>query len=281
MEPKQNTPKERVDTLLVQKGYFDSREKAKRAIMAGLVFSQSEKIDKPGIKIPVDTLLTVKGSPVPYVSRGGLKLEKAIQSFQLNLQDKIVLDIGASTGGFTDCALKHGAKLVYAVDVGYGQLDWSLRNNDRVIVMERTNFRYSKPEDFPYGQPDLATIDVSFISLGLILPVLYDILKPHGMAVVLIKPQFEAGKEKVGKKGLVKDPLVHEEVLNKVLHQALDLGFLIKGLDYSPITGGEGNIEFLAALIRTEGEKVEKTDQEMAVWRPVISQVVKQAHHAL
>ncbi|QZT32660.1 TlyA family RNA methyltransferase [Caldalkalibacillus thermarum TA2.A1] len=281
MKPKQYAPKERVDTLLVQKGYFDSREKAKRAIMAGLVFSHSERIDKPGMKIPIDTPLTVKGSPIPYVSRGGLKLEKAIQSFKLDLQNKVVVDVGASTGGFTDCALKHGAKLVYALDVGYGQLDWSLRNDERVIIMERTNFRYCKVDDFKHGQPDVATVDVSFISLGLILPVLYDILKPCGVAVVLIKPQFEAGKEKVGKKGLVKDPCVHEEVITNVLQQALAEGFFIKGIDYSPITGGEGNIEFLAALSKAEPGVKEQTEQGIDAWRPVIGQVVKQAHLSL
>jgi 23S rRNA (cytidine1920-2'-O)/16S rRNA (cytidine1409-2'-O)-methyltransferase len=226
--------KERIDVLLVHRGFFDSREKAKRAIMAGLVFSNTERLEKPGTKIGYDAPLEVKGSPLKYVSRGGLKLEKAIEAFQLDFQDKSVLDIGASTGGFTDCALQHGAKIVYALDVGYGQLDWKLRSDERVVVMERTNFRYVKGEDLSAGLPQMATIDVSFISLGLILPVLYPLLLPNSDVVALVKPQFEAGREQVGKKGVVRDPNVHKEVLKKTVSMALALGYHIKGLSFSP-----------------------------------------------
>jgi 23S rRNA (cytidine1920-2'-O)/16S rRNA (cytidine1409-2'-O)-methyltransferase len=243
--------KERIDVLLVHRGFFDSREKAKRAIMAGLVFSNTERLEKPGTKIDYDAPLAVKGSPLKYVSRGGLKLEKAIEAFQLDFQDKSVLDIGASTGGFTDCALQHGAKIVYALDVGYGQLDWKLRSDERVVVMERTNFRYVKGEDLSAGLPQMATIDVSFISLGLILPVLYPLLLPNSDVVALVKPQFEAGREQVGKKGVVRDPNVHKEVLKKTVSMALALGYHVKGLSFSPITGGEGNIEFLLILSKT------------------------------
>jgi len=238
--------KERLDVLLVERGFFESREKAKGAIMAGLVFAGGERIDKPGTKIPRDAELTVKGSTHPYVSRGGLKLEKALKTWGIDLTDAIVLDIGASTGGFTDCALQNGASYVYAVDVGYNQLDWRLRNDPRVHVMERTNFRYMQPGDLPGPKPTFATIDVSFISLKLILPPLHALLAAGGEAVALIKPQFEAGKEKVGKSGVVRDPQVHREVLEHVLRFADDAGFGLLGLTFSPITGGEGNIEFLA-----------------------------------
>lgn len=276
----QSTPKERVDLLLVQKGFFSTREQAKRAIMAGLVFSQSERIDKPGTKVPVTAPLIVKGSPSPYVSRGGLKLEKAIRSFQLDLKDKIVLDVGASTGGFTDCALKHGAKLVYAVDVGYGQLAWSLRNDPRVIVMERTNFRYAKREDFTHGTPDFACVDVSFISLRLIFVPLYEVLKPESFAVVLVKPQFEAGKGQVGKKGVVKNPRVHREVLELTRHHALQSGFEWRGVDYSPLKGAEGNVEFLALLYKAE-KCVHPNAEDDEYWKREFEKVVTQAHHDL
>lgn len=242
--------KERIDMLLVHRGFFDSREKAKRAVMAGLVFSKTERIDKPGTKVDCDLPIEVKGSPLKYVSRGGLKLEKAVQTFNIDLQDKYVIDIGASTGGFTDCALQHGAKLVYALDVGYGQLDWKLRSDERVIVMERTNFRYVKAEDLDQGLPDMATIDVSFISLRLILPVLFPLLKPNSQVVALIKPQFEAGREQVGKKGIIREPSIHREVIQKTINMASSVGYHITGIDYSPITGGEGNIEFLLVLTK-------------------------------
>ncbi|MGG1313572.1 MULTISPECIES: TlyA family RNA methyltransferase [Cohnella] len=238
--------KERLDVLLVEQGYFESREKAKAAIMAGLVQVGAERIDKAGTKVPRDAVITVKGAAHPYVSRGGLKLEKAIRYFGLRLEGAVMLDIGASTGGFTDCALRHGASLVYAVDVGYNQLDWSLRRDERVRVMERTNFRYMTSDQLDGPQPGFATIDVSFISLKLILPTLAKLLKPGGETVALIKPQFEAGREQVGKSGVVRDPAVHEAVLCEVLEHAATLGFRLQGLTFSPITGGEGNIEFLA-----------------------------------
>jgi 23S rRNA (cytidine1920-2'-O)/16S rRNA (cytidine1409-2'-O)-methyltransferase len=264
--------KERIDVLLVQRGFFDSREKAKRAIMAGLVFSKTERLEKAGTKIDYDTPLEVRGTALKYVSRGGLKLEKAINSFNLDFQDKNVLDIGASTGGFTDCALQHGAKIVYALDVGYGQLDWKLRSDERVIVMERTNFRYVKHEDLSAGLPQMATIDVSFISLRLILPVLYPLLLPNSDIVALVKPQFEAGREQVGKKGVVRDSKVHEGVLTKTVSMALELGYHIKGISFSPITGGEGNIEFLLILSNTA------MDESSVNYQTLIQQTVEQAH---
>lgn len=240
--------KERIDVLLVEQGYFDSREKAKAAIMAGLVLSGSERIEKAGTKVPRDIPITVKGSIHPYVSRGGLKLEKALNVFGIDLAGRVMLDIGSSTGGFTDCALQHGASYVYAIDVGYNQLDWSLRNDDRVNVKERTNFRYMTPEDLDGPVPDFASIDVSFISLKIILPPLLQLLKRPADIAALIKPQFEAGREKVGKSGVVRDAKVHQEVIESILNYATELGFSIKGLTFSPITGGEGNIEFLAHL---------------------------------
>ncbi|MCF6094436.1 TlyA family RNA methyltransferase [Microaerobacter geothermalis] len=237
--------KERLDVLLVEGGHFSSREQAKRAIMAGLVFVNNEKSDKPGMKVSSDVKIRVKSPLHPFVSRGGLKLQKAIEQFHIDFKDKVVIDIGASTGGFTDCALQYRAKKVYAVDVGYGQLAWSLRQDPRVIVMERTNFRYLKKEDLSGEPPDVATIDVSFISLSLIFPVLAEILRKPGEMIALIKPQFEAGREHVGKNGLVKDPKIHYQVIKKVIHQADKSGFRLQGLHYSPIKGGEGNIEFL------------------------------------
>jgi 23S rRNA (cytidine1920-2'-O)/16S rRNA (cytidine1409-2'-O)-methyltransferase len=241
-----SSDKERLDILLVEQGYFESREKAKAAIMAGLVFANEEPVDKAGTKISRTAAIKVKGAVHPYVSRGGLKLEKALKLFDIHLQDAVMLDIGASTGGFTDCALQNGAAYVYAVDVGYNQLDWSLRKDDRVNVMERTNFRYTKREDLAGPSPDFATIDVSFISLRIILPPLKEILGDRGSVVALIKPQFEAGRDKVGKSGVIRDPQVHKDVLTEVLSFAAAIGFHLKGLTYSPITGGEGNIEFLA-----------------------------------
>jgi 23S rRNA (cytidine1920-2'-O)/16S rRNA (cytidine1409-2'-O)-methyltransferase len=241
-----SSDKERLDILLLEQGYFESREKAKAAIMAGLVFADEEPADKAGMKISRKAVLKVKGALHPYVSRGGLKLEKALKQFDIDLTGAAMLDIGASTGGFTDCALQNGASSVYAVDVGYNQLDWSLRNDERVHVMERTNFRYTKMEDLNGPRPTFASIDVSFISLRIILPPLKEILLDQGSVVALIKPQFEAGREKVGKSGVVRDPDVHVDVLSTVLSFAEELGFRLKGLTYSPITGGEGNIEFLA-----------------------------------
>lgn len=239
------TKKERVDVLLVEQGLIETREKAKRAIMAGIVYANEDRIDKPGEKIEVDTPLQIKGKVMPYVSRGGYKLEKALQTFDLSVQDKKMIDIGSSTGGFTDCALQNGAKLSYAVDVGYNQLAWKIRQDERVVVMERTNFRYVTPADLTEGMPEFASIDVSFISLELILPVLKTLLVLNSDVVALIKPQFEAGREQVGKKGIVRDKKVHEQVIHKILDFAMKEGYDVKGLTFSPITGGDGNIEFL------------------------------------
>jgi 23S rRNA (cytidine1920-2'-O)/16S rRNA (cytidine1409-2'-O)-methyltransferase len=247
-----SSDKERLDVLLVERGYYESREKAKAAIMAGLVLVDDHPVDKAGTKISRAAKLKVKGAAHPYVSRGGLKLEKALREFGIDLAGAVMLDIGASTGGFTDCALRSGAVYVYAIDVGYNQLDWSLRNDPRVQVMERTNFRYVEPKDLQGPQPTFATIDVSFISLKLILPPLLKLLSADGGAVALIKPQFEAGREKVGKSGVIRDPEVHKEVIVSVLGFAQEIGLRIKGLTYSPIKGGEGNVEFLAYLSRAE-----------------------------
>lgn len=251
--------KERIDVLLVEQGFFESREKAKAAIMAGLVYGDTERIEKAGTKIPRETQLTVKGAIHPYVSRGGLKLAKAINTFGLEMNGRVMLDIGASTGGFTDCALQNGAAYVYAIDVGYNQLDWSLRNHERVNVKERMNFRYMTPEDLDGPAPDFASIDVSFISLKLILPPLKTLLQRPADIAALIKPQFEAGREKVPKTGVVRDAKVHQEVLEQVLSFASEEGFRIKGLTFSPITGGEGNIEFLVHFrLDAEGEEDEQ-----------------------
>lgn len=263
--------KERVDVLLVERGLFETREKAKRAIMAGLVFSAETRIDKAGEKVSIDAPLEVKGNVLKYVSRGGLKLEKALQIFDMSVDGKMMLDIGSSTGGFTDCALQHGAKHCYALDVGTNQLAWKLRSDERVTVMEKTNFRYSKKEDFTKGLPDFATIDVSFISLSLILPVLYDILLPGGDVMALVKPQFEAGKEQVGKKGIVKDPKVHLAVLEKTAAEAEKIGFVLKDASFSPITGGEGNIEFLFHLVKP------KEDEQIPSFTN-FKEIVEQAH---
>lgn len=243
------TPKERVDIMLVERGLCETREKAKRAIMAGLVFTNEVRIDKAGEKIAVDAPLQVKGSQLKYVSRGGLKLEKALDIFDMSVDGKLMLDIGSSTGGFTDCALQNGARHCYALDVGSNQLAWKIRSDERVTVMEKTNFRYTKPEDLVEGLPEFATIDVSFISLSLILPVLKTVLVPGGDVMALVKPQFEAGKENVGKGGIVRDPKIHLAVLEQTAKMATELGFVVKDASYSPITGGEGNIEFLFHLV--------------------------------
>ncbi len=267
--------KERIDTLLVKQGFFDSREKAQRAIMAGLVLVKKERIDKPGTKVNNEDTIEVKGNPLPYVGRGGLKLEKALQVFDFDVKDKIMIDIGSSTGGFTDCALQNGASKVYAVDVGYNQLAWKLRQDSRVEVMERTNFRYAVLDDFNQGQPERATIDVSFISLTKILPALKDILALDGEAIALIKPQFEAGRGEVGKRGIVKDPKIHQSVLSEILIFAQALGFELKGLDYSPITGGDGNIEFIAHFHLPSDKNNEQDSDKNRDW---IREVVKKAH---
>ena len=240
--------KERVDVLLVERGLIDTREKAKRSIMAGLVYTNEERLDKPGEKVDRDIPLTIKGKLIPYVSRGGLKLEKALKEFDVDVKDKILLDIGASTGGFTDCALQNGARMSYALDVGYNQLAWKLRQDERVVVMERTNFRYVTPADLEKGMPNMASIDVSFISLKLILPVLKTLLVSESDVIALVKPQFEAGRDQVGKKGIVRDPKVHEQVLQKMIDFSCQQGYHCMNVSYSPITGGDGNIEFLLHL---------------------------------
>lgn len=240
--------KERLDVILYNRGLFESREKAKAAIMAGMVYVSGERSDKPGLSCDLECEIEIKGKPIPYVSRGGLKLEKAISEFGIELDGLTCVDVGASTGGFTDVMLKNGAVKVYSVDVGYGQLAWELRNDPRVICMERTNFRYVTNEQIK--EPiDFGSADVSFISLKLILPPLKALLKPGGKVVCLIKPQFEAGRSKVGKKGVVKDPKIHEEVICEIMKAATDMGFSVAGLSFSPITGPEGNIEYLLYLI--------------------------------
>jgi len=246
--------KSRLDLLLVKKGLAESREKAKALIMAGKVFHQSLRLDKPGMMVEEDYDLSVKGEIHRFVSRGGLKLAKAIKEFGLNLQDKVIADIGASTGGFTDCSLQNGAARVYAIDVGYGQLDWKLRSDQRVIVLERTNARYLNEETLP-EKVDWIVCDVSFISLTKLFPAMLAILKDSGEIMALIKPQFEAGPENVGKHGVVRDPQVHIKVLENVLQEALKTGLSIKGLSFSPIRGPEGNIEFLVWLQKAGSEK--------------------------
>ena len=247
--------KTRLDVLLVERGLQETRQKAQATIMSGLVYVNNQKVDKVGTPVANDAEIEVRGNALKYVSRGGLKLEKAMTSFALSLTGCICSDIGASTGGFTDCMLQNGAKKVYAVDVGYGQLDWKLRNDERVVCMERTNARYLDHEQIP-DELDFASIDVSFISLKLILPAVHNVLKPGGHVACLVKPQFEAGREKVGKKGVVRDPSVHLEVLQNFLIHAKESGFTVLDLTYSPIRGPEGNIEYLGYL--ESGEWVEK-----------------------
>jgi len=245
--------KERVDVLAYRQGLFETREQAKRGVMAGLVIAAAngQRFDKPGEKIDAATELRLKGEKLRYVSRGGLKLEKALQVFDISITDRVTLDIGASTGGFTDVMLQHGAKLVYAVDVGTNQLAWKLRQDERVVSMEQFNFRYAQRTDFEQ-EPSFASIDVSFISLSLILPALHEILARDGQVVALIKPQFEAGKEKVGKGGIVRERAVHEEVLSRILQVAYDCKLYLHGLTFSPIKGTEGNIEFLGYFTKSE-----------------------------
>ncbi len=260
--------RQRIDILLVEREFFTSRERAKRALMSGIVFVDNQRVDKPGTKVSTNAEIEVKGNTIPYVSRGGLKLEKAIDEFNLQLNKKTAMDVGASTGGFTDCMLQNGAKKVYSIDVGYGQLDWKLRSDDRVICMERTNIRYVKPEDIK-DSIDFASIDVAFISLKLVLPVVKNIVKENGEIVFLIKPQFEAGRGKVGKKGVVRDIKVHREVIEDILNFSLDLGLSIEGLTFSPITGPEGNIEFLAYTVNSpskEDYNVEKVSNDIVTY---------------
>ncbi|MCR4892587.1 MAG: TlyA family RNA methyltransferase [Lachnospiraceae bacterium] len=264
--------KKRLDVLLLERGISSSREEAKRCIMAGEVYVNGQKEDKPGSSFAEDVSVEYRGKKLAYVSRGGLKLEKALQVFPLELQDRICMDIGASTGGFTDCMLQSGAAKVYSIDVGYGQLSWKLRNDPRVVSMEKTNFRYLKPQDLE-DTPSFASADVSFISLDKILPPAYEILSPSAEMVCLIKPQFEAGREKVGKKGVVRDPKVHLEVILRTLECASSIGFRVCGLDYSPVRGPEGNIEYLLYL--RKGEETE------VISVPNAEAVVEAAHEAL
>ncbi len=243
--------KERLDMLLVKRGLYPSREKAKAAIMAGVVFIDGQKSDKAGNLVDTEADVFIKENLCPYVSRGGLKLEKSIREFALALQDRVCMDIGASTGGFTDCMLQNGARKVYAIDVGYGQLDWKLRSDPRVVNMEKCNVRYLDT-DVITEPVDFISIDVSFISLKLIFPVAAKVLAEDGRIVCLVKPQFEAGREQVGKKGIVRDKKVHEEVIENVIGYARENGFYPCGLTFSPVTGAKGNIEYLLALSKTE-----------------------------
>ena len=258
--------KERVDVLAYKQGLFDTREQAKRGVMAGLVVAviNGERFDKPGEKIDETTELKLKGEKLKYVSRGGLKLEKALNQFGLSVEGKIAIDIGASTGGFTDVMLQNGASQVFSVDVGTNQLAWKLRNDPRVVSMEQFNFRYAEPDDFEVT-PSFASIDVSFISLDLILPALHRILAENGQVVALVKPQFEAGREQIGKNGIIKDPKIHLAVLEKVAAFAGTHGFAVMGVDYSPIQGGHGNIEFLMYLEKKEEKTKPTTEQLEAV----------------
>ena len=248
--------KKRLDILTYEQGLADSREKAKAIIMSGDIFVNGQREDKPGATFEEDVQIEFKGKKLKYVSRGGLKLEKAMSSFPIKLDGCTCMDVGASTGGFTDCMLQCGASKVYAVDVGYGQLDWKLRNDKRVVCMEKTNARFLSPEIIP--EPiDFVSIDVSFISLTLILGAVKTTLKDSGEVVCLIKPQFEAGKDKVGKKGVVREKSVHIEVIEKVVDYALSIGYSVKGLDFSPVKGPEGNIEYLLYIANKAGEKAD------------------------
>ena len=279
--------KKRLDVLLVEQGLADSREKAKAIIMSGIVYVENEKEDKAGSTFEETSRIEVRGKTLPYVSRGGLKLEKAMKSFPITLEGSICMDVGASTGGFTDCMLQSGAKTVFAVDVGHGQLDWKLRNDPRVVCMEKTNIRYVTKEQIDGTELDFASIDVSFISLTKVLPPVYDMLRDGGEVVALIKPQFEAGREKVGKKGVVRDKSVHEEVIVKILDYAPTLGFQVLGLTYSPVKGPEGNIEYLVWLRKGGNAPADGTEAEQLTGdesgTPDISakRVVEESHAAL
>lgn len=243
--------KERLDVLLVKRNLASSREKAKAIIMSGNVYVEGQKEDKPGTTFPDESRIEVRGNTLPYVSRGGLKLEKALKNFDVNVEGKVCTDVGSSTGGFTDCMLQNGAVKVFAIDVGRGQLDWKLRQDERVVCMEKTNIRYVTPEDL--GEPiDFSSIDVSFISLTKVLLPIRNYLKEDGQIVALIKPQFEAGREKVGKKGVVREKSTHYEVIELVLSYAVSIGFKVLNLDFSPIKGPEGNIEYLVHLQKTD-----------------------------
>ena len=262
--------KKRLDVLLVERLYAETRSKAQAIIMSGNVYVNGQKADKPGTSFEETVEIEVRGAVCPYVSRGGLKLEKALRDFGVKPEGFVCSDSGASTGGFTDCLLQQGAKKVFAIDVGYGQLDWKIRNDERVVVMERTNIRNVTPEDL--GEPlDLSVIDVSFIGLEIVLPAVKNLLKPTGQVLCLIKPQFEAGKENVGKKGVVRDPKIHKMVLDNFVNLAKSLNFNILGLTFSPVKGPEGNIEFLGHLTLADASGIE----------PDTADVVAQAHKTL
>lgn len=263
--------KKRADIVLFEKGLVESREKGKRLIMEGIVFIGTLRVDKPGEKIDENAEVYIKGDQISYASRGGLKLEKAIEDFNLDLKDNIAMDIGASTGGFTDCMLQNGVKKVYALDVGYGQLDWKLRNDPRVVVMERTNIRDVKPKEIE-DVLDFISIDVSFISLKLVLPIAKTLLKEDGELVALVKPQFEAGKERVGKKGIIRDDKVHRDVLESIFEFSEEIGFGVQDISYSPVTGAKGNIEFLIYL---------KMNKESSINKNFVDTIVKEAHSKL
>jgi len=268
--------KERIDVLLTNRKIFSSRNKAQRAIMAGEVYVDDKLVDKPGTKVLADAEIEIKGDSLPYVSRGGLKLEKALKIFDVNPSGKEAIDIGASTGGFTDCLLQNGAKKVYAVDVGYGQLAWKLRQDERIEVIERTNFRYIESEKLPVKVPLIVT-DVSFISLRLIIPKALEFLTEEGDIIALIKPQFEAGKDKVGKKGIVNDKKIHQEVITKLSQFFDDHDLILKDLDFSPITGASSkNIEYLIHLQNTKGY-----ENDLFKWGKKIEEVIDRAHREL
>lgn len=264
--------KKRLDILVYEKGFTDSREKAKAIIMAGQVYVDNQKADKCGTSYDENSKIEVRGKTLRYVSRGGLKLEKAMNNFDFELKDKITMDIGASTGGFTDCMLQNGAKKVYSIDVGYGQLAWTLRNDPRVVNLERTNMRKVTNEQVP-DAIDFFSIDVSFISLKLILPVARRLMAENAQAVCLIKPQFEAGREKVGKKGVVRNPDVHIEVVQSIIDFCLENGFDVLNLDYSPIKGPEGNIEYLI--------HIQKSDSPKLLTATTAQQLVEKSHNEL
>lgn len=274
--------RERLDVLLVNRGLVESREKAKAVIMTGNVFVNDQREDKAGQKFPEDVYIEIRGKKLKFVSRGGYKLDKALQVFPISLEDCVCMDVGSSTGGFTDCMLQNGAKFVYAVDVGTNQLAWKLRQDERVRAMEQTNIRYVTPEDI--GETvDFVSIDVAFISLTKVLLPVRELMKEDASMVCLIKPQFEAGREKVGKKGVVRDKAVHEEVIHSVISYAKSLGFLICGLDYSPIRGPEGNIEYLLYIEKARLKNKDSTDEEcdfektVPEWSEKIKQVVDEA----
>lgn len=266
--------KQRLDIILVNRGYFCSREKARSSIMAGIVYVNNEREDKPGTFFSDNCEIEVKENVNPYVSRGGLKLEKALKTFEIDLNGKVSIDIGASTGGFTDCMLKKGAVKVFAIDVGYGQLAWELRNDDRVVCMERTNIRYVKPESLGVLS-DFASIDVSFISLKKVLPVACELLNENGEIICLIKPQFEAGREKVGKRGVVRERETHLEVIRTIISFSIGIGLKVKGLSFSPIKGPEGNIEYLLHLAK-KGTLLDEVDLDS-----LITEVVNESHNNL